>query len=373
MMGLQHTSLRLDVCCRPSFHEKDYGEGLYMWDVKQDKTVDRKQKRRTTITMIAILIGMILLLFFMMISITQGAAKIPLSIVIDSFKKFDQSNSQHLLIRDMRIPRVIGSAFVGAGLAVAGSMMQGMTRNPLADTGIMGINSGSGLAIATCFAFLPGISYRNTMILSFLGAAISAILVYSISNLVPGNNDKMKLVLSGATISTLFSALGQAIAIKSSTSQSLSFWTMGSMSGTSWQQVKIGLPVILLALLGAIIMSRAITALGMGEDVALGLGVKIKQTKFIGTTLVVILAGTSVAIAGNVSFIGMMIPHFTRFIVGPDYRRIIPVSGIFGALLLVLADLFAKIYNPPMELPVGAVIALLGVPVFLYFAKTKGR
>lgn len=357
----------------PSFHYNGCMEGYSMLDVKKDGTIEVKHKRRGKITVISFVVGIILLVFFMLISITQGAAKIPLSTVIEAFIAFEKSNSTHLLVMDMRLPRVIGSAFVGAGLAVAGSLMQGMTRNPLADTGIMGINSGAGLAIAICFAFLQGISYKYIIILSFIGAAISAILVYSISNLVPGNNDKMKLVLSGATISTLFSALGQAIAIKSNTTQNLSFWTMGSMAGTHWQQVKLGLPVILIAFIGGIILSSGITALGMGDDVALGLGVKIKQTKFIGTVLVVILAGTSVAVAGNVSFIGMLIPHFARFIVGPDYRRIIPVSGVFGALLLVVADLFSKIYNPPMELPVGAVIALLGVPVFLYFArKQKG-
>lgn len=344
-----------------------------MLNEKKDRLTETNHKRRGVITCVSFIIGIILLIFFMILSITQGAAKIPISTVFEAFTTFDEKNSLHLLVKDMRLPRVIGSAFVGAALAIAGALMQGMTRNPLADTGIMGINSGAGIAIAICFAFFQGINYSNMILLSFLGSAISAILVYTISSLVPGSNDKMKMVLAGATVSTMFSALSQAIALKSNTTLNLNFWTMGSMAGTNWNQVKLGLPIVLLSFLGAIIISRGITTLGMGEDVALGLGVKIMQIKFIGTVLVVLLAGTSVAIAGNVTFIGMMIPHFTRFLVGPDYRRIIPVCGVFGALLLVVADLFSKIYNPPLELPVGAVISLLGVPVFLYFARKQQK
>lgn len=340
--------------------------------VNSDK-IEKVNKRRGIITAGASVVGIILLVFFILISITKGAAKIPVSTVIQAFTAFEENNSNHLLVLDMRLPRVVASAFVGAALAVAGALMQGMTRNPLADTGIMGINSGAGLAIAICLAFLKGISYGNVIVLSFLGAAISAAMVYTISNLVPGNNDKMKLVLAGATVSTMLSALSQAVALKSSTSLNLSFWTMGSMAGTGWKQVHIALPVIVIALIGAMAISRGVTALGMGEEVALGLGVKIKGIKFLGTLLVVLLAGTSVAVAGNVTFIGMMIPHFTRFLVGPDYRRIIPVSAVLGAVLLTAADLFSKTFNPPTELPVGAVTALLGVPVFLYFArKQKG-
>ncbi len=330
-------------------------------------------KSRSFIAALIMTAGLILLFFFMLISITQGAAAIPVSTVIKAFTAFESDNSSHLLIMDMRLPRVIGAAFVGCALAVAGALMQGMTRNPLADTGIMGLNSGAGLAVAVCFAYFKGVSYSQIVLASFLGAALGAALVYVISNLVPGNNHPMKLVLAGATVSTLLSALSQGIALSSNVTLNVTFWTMGSMSGTGWNQIKLALPVVLAALIGAILISRGVSVLSMGEEVALSLGVKTRLIKFLGTLFVVLLAGTSVAVAGTVTFIGMMVPHFARFLVGPDYRLIIPVSAVLGALLLVAADLFSKTFSPPAELPVGAVIALLGVPVFLYFAgKQKG-
>ncbi|MDF2803724.1 MAG: feuB 4 [Anaerocolumna sp.] len=330
--------------------------------------------RRSFMAAVIIVAGLVLLMVFMLISLTKGAAEIPLSTVVESFTGFDKTSSQHLLIIDMRLPRVLGAVLVGCSLSVAGALMQGMTRNPMADTGIMGLNSGAGLAIALCYAFFKSASYSQIVFASFMGAALGASLVYIISNMVPGNNHPMKLVLAGATVSALLSALSQGFAISAGTSQNVTFWTMGSLTGTNWNQIKLATPVIVIALAGAIIISRGVSILSMGEEVALGLGVKTKLIKFLGTFFVVLLAGTSVAVAGTVSFIGMMIPHFARFLIGPDYRLIIPTSAVLGGLMLVAADLFSKTFAPPVELPVGAVIALIGVPVFLYFArKQKGE
>lgn len=330
--------------------------------------------RRGFLAAIIIIAGLILLIVFMSISLTKGAAGIPLSTVVESFIHFDPNSSQHLLVIDMRLPRVIGGVLIGAALAVAGAIMQGMTRNPMADTGIMGLNSGAGLAIALCYAVFKSATYSQIVIASFLGAALGASLVYIISNMVPGNNNPMKLILAGATVSALLSALSQGFAISAGASQNVTFWTMGSMAGTNWNQIKLATPIILIALTGAVIISRGVSILSMGEEVALGLGVKTKLIKFLGTFIVVLLAGTSVAVAGTVSFIGMMIPHFARFLIGPDYRLIIPTSAVLGGLMLVASDLFSKTFAPPVELPVGAIIALIGVPVFLYFArKQKGE
>ncbi|MDF2985161.1 MAG: feuB 4 [Eubacterium sp.] len=317
--------------------------------------------------------GSAALLLLMLISITQGAAGIPLSTVIEAFTNMDVNNPRHLLAVDMRLPRVIAAALVGSALAVSGSLMQGMTRNPLADSGLMGLSSGSGLALAICFAFLTGISYTQIVLMSFMGAGLGAVSVYTISNLVPGGNNPMKLILSGAAVSTLLSALSQGIAISAKASQNLAFWTLGSVSGTSWNQIKIVAPVILASLAASIALSRSISVLNMGEEVAGGLGLRIKHVKFIGTLLVVLLAGTSVALAGIIAFVGMLVPHLARFAVGPDYRLIIPASAVLGAILLVAADIVAKTLHPPVEIPIGAIISLLGVPVFLYFAKKQKR
>lgn len=337
------------------------------------KVVSDRSKNRTYKAVFIILFGSGALVLLMLFSITQGAAKIPLATVLEAFTGMDGENPKHLLTIDMRLPRVIASALVGSALAVSGALMQGMTGNPLADSGLMGLSSGAGLALAVCFAYLTGISYMQMVMMSFLGAGLGAAAVFSISNLVPGGNAPMKLILSGAAVSTLMSAISQGIAISAKVSQGLAFWTMGSVSGTNWNQIKIAAPVILAALFISFALSRSISVLNMGEEVAGGLGLGIKTVKFTGTFLVVLLAGTSVALAGTIAFAGMLVPHLARFIIGPDYRLIIPVSAVMGAILIVAADIGAKTIHPPVEIPVGAIISLIGVPVFLYFAKKQKR
>ena len=308
------------------------------------------------------------------ISIMTGAANLTFQVVCDSFFSFHADDSNHLLVRDMRVPRAISGALIGAALAVAGAMMQGMTRNPLADSGLMGLSAGAGLFLAVSLIFLNGMSYSGIIGMTFLGAAFGAGSVHLISILVPGGNESMKLVLAGATVSTLFSAISQAIAIYTNASQSIMFWTMGNASGVTWSQLRIGGPVIAVSIVAGIGLSKRISILNMGEETARGVGVNTGQTRRLGTILVVLLSGTSFALCGSITFVGMMIPHFVRFLVGPDYRLIIPVSALQGAVLVVVADVFSKTLNAPAEIPLGAVIAVIGVPIFLYYAsKERGR
>ncbi|WP_349672380.1 iron ABC transporter permease [Lacrimispora sp.] len=308
------------------------------------------------------------------ISIMTGAANLTFQVVSDSFFSFHADDSNHLLVRDMRVPRAISGALIGAALAVAGAMMQGMTRNPLADSGLMGLSAGAGLFLAVSLIFLKGMSYSGIIGMTFLGAAFGAGSVHLISILVPGGNESMKLVLAGATVSTLFSAISQAIAIYTNASQSIMFWTMGNASGVTWSQLRIGGPVIAASIVAGIGLSKRISILNMGEEAARGLGVNTGQTRRLGTILVVLLSGTSFALCGSITFVGMMIPHFVRFLVGPDYRLIIPVSALQGAVLVVVADVFSKTINAPAEIPLGAVIGVIGVPIFLYYAsKERGR
>lgn len=337
----------------------------------KQKVEKEKKRKRGVRAMSLMIVGCFFLVFSMLISITLGAAPIPLSTVVEALTHFNAENLQHLMVVDLRLPRVISGALVGSALAVAGAIMQGMTRNPLADSGLMGLNSGAALAIALCLAYVTNVSYSQIIISSFMGAAIGALLVYSISNLVPGGNKPMKLVLAGAAVSTFLVALSQAIAIGNKMSQNLNFWTMGSVSGNSWSQLKVSIPIIAGGLSIAIIIARKISILSMGEEVALGLGIKLNVVKTVGTIVVILLAGTSVALAGTITFVGMLIPHFARYLVGPDYRLIIPLSAVLGAFLLVIADIGAKTISAPSEIPIGALISLIGVPVFLYFARRQ--
>ncbi|MCL6602475.1 MAG: iron ABC transporter permease [Paenibacillus sp.] len=317
--------------------------------------------------------GLIALALGICISVSFGAADIKLSTVWAAIFDFHPELTDHQIVRELRLPRVLGGAMIGAGFAVAGAIMQGMTRNPLADSGLMGINSGAVFALALCFAFMPNLSFMGLILYAFLGAAAAVAVVYGIGSIAPGGLTPARLVLTGAAFSALLSALSEGVALYYHIGQDLAFWFAGGVAGTQWVQLQIMFPWIGAALLGAILLSPSITLLSLGEDIAKGLGQRTALVKLIGAVIVLILAGSSVAVVGAVGFIGLIIPHLTRYLVGVDYRWIIPCSAVLGSLLAVFADLVARMVNPPHETPLGAIIALIGVPFFLYLASKERR
>ncbi|WP_028545313.1 FecCD family ABC transporter permease [Paenibacillus taiwanensis] len=330
------------------------------------------QSRPLTATLILIG-GVIALIFGIGISVSLGAADIKLPTVWHAIFNFNEDVTQHQIIQELRLPRVLAAAIVGACFAVAGAIMQGMTRNPLADSGLLGINSGSGFVLALCFAFFPGLPYMYLIMYSFVGAAVGAGLIYGIGSLAKGGLTPVRLVLAGAALSALLSALGEGISLYYRTGQDLAFWSAGGVAGTKWEHLEIMFPWIAAAIIGALILSRSITMLSLGEDIAKGLGQRTVLVKLAGTFIVLVLAGAAVSVAGAVSFVGLIVPHLTRYLVGVDYRWIIPCSAVLGSLLVVFADLAARIVNPPYETPIGALIALIGVPFFLYLARKERR
>ncbi|MFC5589488.1 FecCD family ABC transporter permease [Sporosarcina soli] len=317
--------------------------------------------------------GMIGLLFAIGLSISFGAADIELATVWSSVFHFQPELTSHQIIQEIRLPRVLGAALVGACFAVAGSIMQGMTRNPLADSGLLGLNAGAAFMLAICFAFFPGLPYMYIILFSFLGAAVGAGLVYGVGSLAKGGLTPMRLVLAGAAVSALLAALSEGIAIHFRIGQDLAFWYAGGVSGTKWEHLQIMTPWIVVAIAGAIILSKSITLLSLGDEVAIGLGQRTGVIKLFGALIVLVLAGAAVSVVGAVGFVGLIVPHLTRFLVGNDYRWIVPCSAILGSLLVVLADFAARMVNPPYETPIGALIALLGVPFFLYLARKGGK
>lgn len=307
------------------------------------------------------------------LSVMKGAVSIPLSSVISAFANFDPSSTQHLMIRDLRLPRALASAFIGAALAVSGAVMQGTTRNPMADSGLMGINAGAGFSIALCFAFLPGLSYGALILFSFAGAALGALFIHGISFTHRGGENPTRLILAGAAVSALLAALSQGIALTFEVGVDVLFWTMGGVSRVTWSQFYLLAPVVSCALIGALLLSPSISLMNMGNEIAKGLGVHTMVIQAFSTVVVLVLAGISVSVVGAVAFVGLIVPHMARFSVGADYRKIIPASATLGALLLVLADLVARTINPPFEVPLGVITSLLGVPFFLYLSRKTRR
>lgn len=342
--------------------------------VQEDELKEAEEITSRPLTAFFIMIaGMAILLLMMGVSISVGAAEISLKTVWTSLFNFDPAITSHQIINELRMPRAIAGAFVGAFLAVSGAIMQGMTRNPLADSSILGVTNGSAFAIAVVFAFFPGTTFLGLMIASFIGAGFGAGLVFGIGSMSKGGLTPVKLALAGTAIGAFLNSISSAIAIHFDVSQDISFWYAGGLVGTKWLSIQFVLPFAIGGLLLALFISRSVTIMSLGEDVAKGLGQRTGLVKFLGVVVVLLLTGAAVSIAGTVGFIGLIIPHLTRFLVGVDYRFIIPCSAILGALLLVIADIAARMINPPFEIPVGVLTALLGVPFFLYIARKEGR
>lgn len=335
------------------------------------RSPERTWPSRPWAALLVLVGGLAAILFSIAVSISVGAADIGLATVWDALFDYDAQQTAHAVVRDLRLPRSLADVLVGAAFAVAGAIMQGMTRNPLADSGLLGLNAGSTLAVAVCFAFFPGLSYQALILWSFCGAAVAAALVYGISALSRGGVTPLRLVLAGAAVSALFTSLSEGIAIHFQLSQELAFWFAGGVAGVKWSQLKWLAPWLVSAFVMAFFLARSITLLSLGDEVATGLGQKTTRVKLAGAAVVLALAGGAVSAVGPVGFVGLIVPHLARFVVGVDYRHVIPCSAVLGGLLMIWADIGARMINPPYETPIGVLFALIGVPFFLYVARKR--
>lgn len=283
------------------------------------------------------------------------------------------TNEQISIIRDIRLPREIAAIFVGAALSVAGAIMQGMTRNPLADPGLLGLSAGAYAALAVMIIFIPSANYFMTMLASFFGAFIGAVFVFGISSTVKAGFSSFRIVLVGAAVSTFLYAIGEGLGLYFKVSKDISMWTAGGMVGTNWKQLFVIVPIIIFGVIMALFLSRQLTILSLNEEVAVGLGQHTLRVKIFLFLIVIILSGTSVALVGNITFIGLMIPHIVRAIVGTDYRYLLPMSAIVGATFMLLADTIGRTLHAPFETPVAAIVAMLGLPFFLIIVRKGGK
>ncbi|MFB4160863.1 FecCD family ABC transporter permease [Geomicrobium sp. JSM 1781026] len=329
-------------------------------------------KKRATFT-IVFLLGTVLLFFATILSLTFGAASITPAVVWDAIFYFDPSLTEHQIIREIRIPRVLGAIVIGSVLAVSGAVMQGMTRNALAEPSIIGITDGAALALAIMFAFFTAVPYVGLLFASFIGAGVGTVLVFLVGTLAKGGLTPAKLALAGVTIGAFLSAISSGIAIYFDVAQDISFWFAGGLASMDWRTLQLIVPACLIGLLIALFLAKSITIMSLGADVARGLGQRTAVVRVLGIVSVMLMTGAAVAAAGTIGFIGLVIPHITRALTGMDYRFVIPASAVLGSLLLLVSDIIARMVNAPYETPVGAITALVGVPFFLYLARREGR
>ncbi|MGN4127859.1 FecCD family ABC transporter permease [Lysinibacillus sphaericus] len=317
------------------------------------------------------MLALILLVGTASISLCVGAANTSIQDVYQAI--VGQSGGKHYaILREIRFPRILAAIFVGSALAVAGAIMQGVTRNPLADPGLLGLTAGANAALALTLAFIPSTSYYMLIFACFVGAGIGMIIVYGIGTSTKKGFSPLKLVLAGAAVSALLQAVADGTGILFQISKDVSMWTSGGLIGTTWK-VLIIVPFIVIGLVIAFAFSRQLTILSLNEEVAVGLGQNTSVIKGVMMIVVVVLAGSAVALVGNLAFVGLMVPHIVRAFVGTDYRLVLPMSALIGGWFMVLADFAGRMINAPYETPVVAIISIIGLPFFLLLVRKGGR
>jgi iron complex transport system permease protein len=288
---------------------------------------------------------------------------------IEAYTDFNGSN-EHLIIQLSRVPRALVGMAVGISLGIAGVLMQALTRNPIASPDIFGVNAGAGFFIVFGVTFLGITSIQQFMWIGFLGAAVASGLAYALGSAGKGGLTPVKLTLAGAVMAALFASLTQGMLVTNEKAlDEVLFWLAGSVEGRKLSMLAAVMPALLIAWVVSLLLSRQLNAFALGEDVAVSLGQKTVIFKFAAALMVVLLAGGSVAIAGPISFIGIVVPHFARYLVGNDHRWIVPFSALTGGVMLVMADIGARYIIMPEEAPVGVVTALLGTPFFIYIVR----
>jgi len=286
---------------------------------------------------------------------------------------YSPGDLRHLVIWSERVPRTLIALVVGAGLAVSGVLMQSLTRNPLASPGILGINAGA-LFFVVVGASLFSLTAPSQLIwLAFIGAGVAASLVYFLGH-EPGRGiSPVRIVLAGVALTAMFVSFAQGLLILNQERfESLLFWIAGSVSGRSLDAVSPLLPVIGVGLFLSLLLSRQLNLLGLDDELTQGLGMNVGQIRLLTGLLVILLAGTSVAIAGLIGFVGLIVPHIARSVIGPDHRWLVPASALIGGALLMGSDTLARLLIPPREVPIGVVTALMGTPLFLHLARRSG-
>lgn len=311
-------------------------------------------------------------LLAILLSVSFGAKSLPSGAVWEAIFHFDPGNVDHQIIRASRLPRAVGALLIGAFLAVSGAIMQGMTRNYLASPSIMGVSDGSVFLVTMFMVFAPSDSSVSLIVVSMLGSALGAALVFGIAALIPHGLSPVRLAILGTIVGTFLTGVSAAVSSYFQISQGLAFWYNSRLSSLDPELIKLSIPFAVVGLSLALALSKSITVLSFGSEISAGLGQRTMLVKALAIAAVVILTGVSVALAGKIAFIGLIVPHIARFASGMDYRRIIPVSAALGALFLAMCDLLSRFLNYPFETPIGVVTALFGVPFFLYLIKKKG-
>ena len=320
--------------------------------------------------LVSLFLIIVLFMVSFSLSIILGKTPIPIATVVDAFLHYDETSTEHIIITTSRLSRAVIAAVIGASLAIAGTLMQALTRNPLAAPDIFGINAGALFFIVLAITLFSIQSLVHYMWIGFLGAGVAGIFVYILGSLGREGLSPIKIVLAGAAITALFVSFTQGLLVVSEQNlQTVLFWLAGSVAGRSMEMLVPIFPFMLGAAIVAMFLGRPINIFMSGEDIAKSLGQRTIVVKIVIGLVIIFLAGGAVAIGGAIGFIGLIVPHIVRGIVGVDYRWVIPFSAIVGASILLLADVAARFIIMPQEMPIGVMTAIIGTPFFIYIAR----
>ncbi len=314
--------------------------------------------------------GMLLLFVGVFASIHVGAKSIPMQDIYQAIFSYDGSLHAQL-VRDVRLPRMLCSVLIGGMLALTGTMMQGVLRNPIAEPSVMGVTQGATLAVAiSSVSPMIGGIYGN-FIMGLIGALLSGVFLFLFTIQSASNQSMSRILLAGTAMSTFFLSLASVIALLGNRSQELAFWLAGGMRQAGWMQVWMLLFVGGIFSILALLMAGKINLISMGDEVAIGLGISPEKIKLYTIICLIPICGVCVAAAGNIGFVGLFIPHIIRKIIGNDYRKLMPLSFLYGSVVLVFSDIAARMLIEPYELPIGLFTAGIGVPVFLLLVRKE--
>ncbi|MFE7108466.1 FecCD family ABC transporter permease [Streptomyces sp. NPDC057575] len=326
-----------------------------------------RRSRRALATAAAV----VALLVAVLLSLAVGARSIPPSEVFDVLLHGGRSDNAEV-IRNMRVPRTLIGLMVGAALAIAGTVLQGITRNPIADPGILGISQGASVGVVLAIAYAGVHSLTGYVWFGFAGAAIASVAVYAIASSGRGGATPVKLALGGAAINALLvSVVSAVLTTKASALDEFRFWQVGSIAGREAEVAQQIWPFLLVGILLVLSVARGLDALALGEDVAKGLGQNVAAVRVVGGIGATVLTGAGVAAAGPIAFIGLAVPHIARAVVGSDHRWVLPMAALIGPVMLLVSDVIGRVLFPPSEVPAGVMTALIGVPFLVALVRRK--
>ncbi|WP_217351140.1 FecCD family ABC transporter permease [Thalassospira marina] len=325
-----------------------------------------------TLTRETTALGLMVLLFVaaFFASLTMGQYPVSLHDAFNALFHFDENVVEQIIVITSRLPRTIMACFVGAALGISGVLMQAVTRNPLASPSILGINSGAIFLIVLASTLAPHLSTHGLIWVGMAGAALAGGIVYLLGSLGSGGLTPTRLVLGGAALTALFVSFTQAVlVINQDGLDRILFWLAGSLAGRDLDSFLPVMPYIAAGIIASLFIGRHVNILMSGDDIAKGLGQNTAILKITIAGLVILLAGSSVSAVGNIAFLGLIVPHIVRLSVTGDHRWLIPLSGLAGAVLLLVSDIIARQIIMPEELPIGAMTAILGAPLFVLLAR----